>query len=91
MSVVVTIDVPGGTEQQYDAIAAKVFPDGKIPEGWLLHLSGPTETGWRVVNVVPSQAEFEAFAQDRLIPAAEAAGDPPAQMTFSAVHNLVRP
>jgi hypothetical protein len=28
MNVVVTIDVPGGTNEQYDQIAAKVFPDG---------------------------------------------------------------
>jgi hypothetical protein len=90
MAVAVTIDVPGGTEQQYQQITAKIFPDGKLPEGWLVHLAGPTENGWRVVNVVPSQEEFEAFAREQLLPAAQQAGDPPPQITFFPVHTLIR-
>ena len=42
MAVAVTVDVPG-TEQQYQQITAKIFPDGKLPEGWLLHLAGHLE------------------------------------------------
>jgi hypothetical protein len=91
MSVVVTIDVPNGTEQQYDHIAAQVFPGGKLPAGWSLHLSGPTATGWRVVNVVPSQEEFERFAREELFPAAEQAGDEAPELTFSPVHRLLQP
>jgi hypothetical protein len=51
MPVAVTIDIPGGNEQFYEQMVAKLFPDGKLPEGWLVHLAGPTESGWRVVNV----------------------------------------
>lgn len=90
MAVAVTIDIPGGTEQQYDQITATLFPDGKLPDGWLVHLAGPTADGWRVVNVVPSQEQFEAFARDQLLPAAQQAGDPPPQITFSPVHRLIR-
>jgi hypothetical protein len=72
--VAVTIDIPGGTERQYEQIVATVFPEGKIPEGWVVHLAGPTENGWRVVNVVPSQEQFDAFAREQLLPAAQAAG-----------------
>lgn len=82
MAVAVTVDVPGGTEQQYQHITAQIFPEGKLPKGWLLHLAGPTENGWRVVNVVPSQEEFEAFGREQLLPAAWQAGDPPPQITF---------
>ena len=46
MAVAVIVDVPGGNEQLYEQL--KLFP-----EGWLMHLAGPTETGWRVVNIVP--------------------------------------
>jgi hypothetical protein len=91
MTVVVTIDVPNGTEEQYEEIAGKMFPEGKLPEGWLLHLAGPSKTGWRVVNVVPSQEEFEDFARERLLPALEEAGDATPQLTFSPVHRLVLP
>jgi hypothetical protein len=55
-----------------------------------VHLAGPTENGWRVVNVVPSQEEFEAFAREQLLPAAQQAGDPPPQITFFPVHTLIR-
>jgi len=44
-----------------------VFPEGKLPEGLLMHLAGPTENGWRVVNIVQSQEQFEAFAREKLV------------------------
>ena len=45
MAVAVTLDVPGGTEQQYQQITAKILPNGKLPEGWLVHLAGRSRTG----------------------------------------------
>ena len=68
MAVAVIVDVPGGNEQLYEQL--KLFPEGKLPQGWLMHLAGPTETGWRVVNIVQLQEEFEAFAREQLAPAA---------------------
>ncbi len=44
MAVAVIVDIPGGTEQQYEQVIATVFPDGKLPEGWLMHLAGPNES-----------------------------------------------
>jgi hypothetical protein len=88
MAVAVVVDVPGGNEQLYDQL--KLFPEGKLPEGWLMHLAGPTETGWRVVNIVPSQEEFEAFAREQLAPAARQVGDPPPEITFFPVYRLIR-
>ncbi len=90
MAVAVTVDIAGGTPQQYEQVAATLFPDGKLPEGWLVHVAGPTESGWRVVNVVPSQEDFEAFAREQLIPATQAVGDPLPELTFFPVHNLIR-
>jgi hypothetical protein len=72
MAVAVIVDVPGGTEQLYEQL--KLFPEDKLPEGWLMHMAGPTETGWRVVNIVPSQEEFEVFAREQLAPAAQQVG-----------------
>ena len=69
MAVAVVIDVPNGNQQFYDQIVPRLFPEGKLPEDWQLHIAGPTESGWRIVNVVPSQAQFEAFARERLGPA----------------------
>ena len=46
MAVAVTVDIPGGTEQRYEQIIATLFSEGKLPEGWQVHLAGPTEDGW---------------------------------------------
>jgi hypothetical protein len=83
MTVAVTIDIPGRNEQLYEQIIAGLFPEGKLPEGWLVHLAGPTENGWRVINVVPSQEQFKAFAREQLIPAVRQAEDTTPQITFS--------
>jgi hypothetical protein len=92
MAVAVIVDLPNGNEQRYEQVSATVFPDGKLPEGWLLHLAGPIEGGWRVVNVVPSQEQFEAFASERLRPAFEQAGEAEIvpQLTFFPVHSLIK-
>ena len=87
----VIIDVPGGNVQFYDQIAPKLFPEGKLPKGWQVHIAGPTESGWRIVNVVPSQEQFEAFARDQLGPTLRQVGeDVTPELTFFPVHRLIR-
>jgi hypothetical protein len=90
--VAVIVDIPGGPDQQYEQVIATVFPEGKLPEGWLVHVAGPTENGWRIVNVVPSQEQFEAFGRKQLRPALQQAGegDVTSQVTFFPVHRLIR-
>jgi len=90
MAVLVTIDIPGGTKQQYEQVIGTVFPEGRLPEGILMHLAGPTENGWRVVNVVRSQEQFEEFAREKLAPATHEVGDAPPLMTFFPVYRMIR-
>jgi hypothetical protein len=90
MAIAVIIDIPGGTEQLYEQIIARLFPDGKLPEGWLVHLAGPTDTGWRIVNVVPSQEQFETFAREQLVPAVEQAENVTPQVSFFPVYRLIQ-
>jgi hypothetical protein len=44
--VAVTIDIPGGTARQYEQIVATVFQEGRIPEGRVVHVAGPTEVAF---------------------------------------------
>jgi hypothetical protein len=90
MAVAVIVDIPGGTAPLYEQVISTVFPEGKLPEGWLMHVAGPTENGWRVLNVVQSREQFETFARERLLPATKAVGDPTPQLTFFPVHRLIR-
>jgi hypothetical protein len=89
--VAVVVDVPRGNAQFYDEIVGKLFPGGKLPRGWQVHIAGPTESGWRIVNVVPSQEQFEAFARDVLGPTLRQVGeDVTPELTFFPVHRLIR-
>jgi hypothetical protein len=90
MAVAVIIDVPNGNQQFYDQIIPTLFPEGNLPEGWMVHIAGPTEDGWRIVNVVPSQEGFEEFARETLGPALQQLEGVTAEMTFFPVHRLIR-
>ena len=46
MAVAVTIDVPGGTEQQYQQITAQIFPAASCPRaGWYTWPAQPRTGG----------------------------------------------
>ena len=81
---------PDGNAQKYQQVTGKLFPEGKLPDGWQVHIAGPAGNGWQVVNVVPSQEQFETFAREQLLPAAQQAGDAPPQITFFPVYRLIR-
>lgn len=90
MAVAVVIDVPNGNQQFYDQIIPTLFPEGKLPEGWVLHVAGPTETGWRIVNVVPSQEGFEAFAHESLGPILQQLEGVTPETAFFPVYRLIQ-
>jgi hypothetical protein len=88
--VAVIIDIHEGNEEIYERLVPGLIVDGKLPEGWLVHIAGPTENGWRIVNVVPSQEEFEEFAREKLNPATAKEGEETPRLTFFPVHRLIR-
>ena len=75
MAVGVLIEVANFSEAQYDLAAQDVMPGGRLPNGCLSHMSGPTENGgWRVADMWESQEAFERFAQNSLGAAMAKAG-----------------
>ena len=86
----VIVDIPRGNQQFYDQIIPTLFPDGKLPEGRQVHIAGPTDTGWRIVNVVPSQEEFETFSRDQLGPILQELEGVTPELTFFPVYRLIR-
>ncbi|WP_395362144.1 hypothetical protein ACHGLA_20540 [Streptomyces sp. YH02] len=65
MAVIVTVEIPGGTQEQYEETtrlleASDWFP----PEGFLAHAAGPDGSGgWRVVDFWDSEDAFLAFVE----------------------------
>ena len=53
------VDMPGMTQDQYDGLHAQIGAMlGGIP-GLLVHIAGPTESGWYVAEVWASKADFD--------------------------------
>ena len=57
---------PGQTQEQYDASVEQLNLAESLPEGWIFHAAGPTEEGWRVVEVWESQEAADAYFEERL-------------------------
>ncbi len=89
MAIAVLFEVPGATQEQYDEVVQKLEDAGEgMPAGRLYHVAGPTEHGWRVVDVWDSQEQFERFGQT-LMPLAKESGLPEFEPAFWPVHNLI--
>jgi hypothetical protein len=60
--------------EQYERVAARLTDPP--PPGLLLHLAGPTEEGFRVIDIWDSEEAFDRFRSERLGPAIAALGGP---------------
>jgi hypothetical protein len=74
MAVVIVNDMQGGDQTVYDEVTPRVMPDNQLPDGCQLHIAGPSDDGWRVITVWESEERFQAFRDEKLIPALQEAG-----------------
>lgn len=70
MPIGVLHEIQGGTQEQYDKVASALTDGGALGspgdwpvEGLLSHASGPTENGWRVMDVWESEDAFQRFGE----------------------------
>ena len=96
MAIGVLFEFPGATQSQYDDVEKKMTGGGSLKKladwpakGLLMHLAGPSQTGWRVVDVWESEADLTKFAAI-LMPLAKAAGFPDVPPQIFPVHNFVK-
>jgi hypothetical protein len=75
MAIGVLLDIPGGTQEQYEQVNEKAFGDPKGPtepiDGLIIHTAGATTTGWRIFDVWESQDAFDRFMNEAIMPAVE--------------------
>ncbi|UGS38017.1 hypothetical protein [Capillimicrobium parvum] len=74
MPVAFILDFDGATSAQYDAVIEEMQLGGRTPPGALYHAAGPTETGWRVVDVWETDEAFQDFTARTVAPATQAHG-----------------
>ena len=74
MSYACVQDVPASWET-YLALVAGLGDE--TPPGLLIHAAGPTEEGFRMIDVWETKAAFDRFHDVRLRPLGDREGDPP--------------
>ena len=89
MPIGLLFDGPGVTRAQYEQVRDAVAPGNRAPAGLLYHAGGPTETGWRVMEVWESPEALQRFVE-QLGPALEQAGIDVQPQQFEVV-NIMQP
>lgn len=78
MAVTFTLDMPGMTREQLDALVQQLGAGpGKVPDGQIAHIEAITDDGAQIIDVWESAEAYERFMQERLGPIFAAAGMPP--------------
>jgi len=62
MAVALVIELPGVSREQYDRVMKDLNFEASGPaKGMILHIAGPIATGWQVVDVWETRADFDRF------------------------------
>jgi hypothetical protein len=92
MTVVTTLDITDLTAAEYRAVMDELGVERRPEGGIYLHLTVPTEFGFRVVEIWDQAEGFQRFLDDRLAPASAAVGmDREVTISVKPLHNLFAP
>jgi hypothetical protein len=92
MTVVSTLDIADLTAAEYRKVMDELGVE-KRPEGGIyLHLTTPTDDGFRVVEIWDEKEGFDQFVEQRLAPSSEAVGlERSMEITVTPLHNFFAP
>jgi hypothetical protein len=79
-------DVPGATLDQYNQVDQQL--GSETPDGAHLHIAGPTDDGFRVIEVWDSADHIDRFVESGLAQAMQDARIPEPTITEFEVHKL---
>jgi hypothetical protein len=69
VAILVVALVPGLTAAEDEALVTALDLEGSPPAGLRIRMAGLTVDGWRIVGLWDSDADYERFRDDRLVPA----------------------
>ncbi len=92
MAIVMVLEVPGATSDQYDHVNEKigVYNSTDAPDGLISHVCAVTEKGLLICDVWRSQEEFELFVESQVGPAMLEAGAYPDPPRIGQLHHQLR-
>jgi hypothetical protein len=92
MTVVSTLDVSDLTASEYRAVMDQLGVERRPEGGIYLHLTTPTEFGYRIVEIWNEKENFDRFVERRLAPANQAIGvERATEITVTPLHNFFAP
>jgi len=91
MAVVRVFECKGWTAAQYDQLIAGMDLGGRSAPGVLFHVAGPTDEGFRAVDVYDSVESADRLATEKVMPVAMALGLTPPEVRQFEVHNTLTP
>ena len=74
MAILVVSEVADWTAEQDATLVKALNLDGSPPVGFRIRMAGPTAHGWRIASLWDSEADFERYRNERLVPALTGAG-----------------
>jgi hypothetical protein len=89
MAYGIIFDIPGMTREQYERLTPILNAAAKSAPGFLAHISGPTETGYRIVEAWQSEEAQQRFVMEQVVSIFQREGIPPARTETFIVENVV--
>ena len=91
-TIVMTMNVTGLTHREFRALLDEMGVEARPEHGIYQHISHPTETGFRIIEVWDSQKGFEKFVERRMKPAITKLGiQRTTTIAFQPLHNFFGP
>ena len=91
MAILITHRGADWNQELYDRTMEQVIPDpSNPPDGLIATYGGPSQTGgWKVTDIWESEAHWERFRDETLIPAAQEIQAPPFDSDIGELHNKI--
>ncbi len=84
MTVLMTSEMPGTTQEAYDHLAVALLPILQSTDGFIAHAAGPVDGGFRVTELWESEAAHDAWFKAHVAPTMPADAPPPT-VTFRPI------
>jgi hypothetical protein len=89
MAVMMISEVNGQSAQGYDGMLEAVGDSLRQSPGFIMHMSHPVETGWRIVEVWDSREDATRFFAAHIAPKLPVGIRP--KLSFQPLHDLLKP